>query len=245
MGISDSLKCDGKDDCECGCDEHGCGTGCVGGIKAGCFDEQGNPTGHVNTGSSFINKLFSKGESSGNNGGFSSSSSGNNGGFSSSSSGNNRGFSSSGGGCTNLHPDCDEWQKDVNCESWRYMDDNAENRRRGISGMQMIQVCARSCNNCGGGGGSQSRGSGNNGGGNQYSGTSYSGGGGSFGATSNSGGDQTFIRGSCQYTCKGNIRGSGTCQTRRGGTMGSCFGDDWGGACSGEPSGCGSCKDAC
>ena len=23
--ISDSLKCDGKEDCECGCDDHGCG----------------------------------------------------------------------------------------------------------------------------------------------------------------------------------------------------------------------------
>merc|ERR1712141_365051 len=43
------------------------------------------------------------------------------------------------------------------------MDDNAENRRKGYAGMQMIEVCARSCNfnNCLRG---SSRSNGNNGG---------------------------------------------------------------------------------
>ena len=64
------------------------GTGCVGGSAEGCFDEQGNPTGLVNTGSSFANRLLSRGGSSGNNQGGSRTNSFN---------GNGGGFSSSGG----------------------------------------------------------------------------------------------------------------------------------------------------
>merc|ERR1712150_19403 len=54
-----------------------------------------------------------------------------------------------------------------------------------------------------------------------------------------------FTRNGCIYECAGDIQGRGTCATERSGTCGSCFGEDWGGRCSNEPSGCTSCKSVC
>merc|ERR1712193_70198 len=50
---------------------------------------------------------------------------------------------------------------------------------------------------------------------------------------------QTKTIGGCTHTCQNN----GGCQTRNGGTLGSCFPDSFGGRCTGIPRGCDNCND--
>lgn len=93
--------------------------------------------------------------------------------------------------------------------------------------------------------GGSSQGGSNNGGSNQ--------GGGSRSSTAASCNDKAnavhYKNGNCIYSCNGDITGLGTCATEhkgsRGGKCGSCFGQKWGGGCTGEPSQCTSCSSFC